>query len=68
MLGRRRRRRPNIEPTLGQRIVFAGVPHQTSNKYYVNVAMGQRRCERWANIKTTLDHCLISAGMSTTLS
>ena len=31
MLGRRRGRWANIEPTLGQRIVFAGIPSRAAS-------------------------------------
>ena len=36
MFGRRRRRRVNINPTLGQRLVFAGYPCSVNTAYPVN--------------------------------
>ena len=73
ILAHRLRRQPNIIPTLGQRLVFAGMAAvvavntltasttlPANTKLWINVVLmlGQRR-RRWANIKATVVQCVV---------
>ena len=57
MLGKRRGQWANINPPLGQRLVFTGTTssqkQQNIPDYNANLMLGQRH-RRWANIKPTL--------------
>ena len=55
MLGHRLRRRPNIKPALGQRLVFA-----------VNLVMGQTDCCDWRRLEqeVNVDHLRVSLIMT----
>ena len=55
MLEQRRRRWANIEPTLGEYIVFA----QTAHVWPIVGLMLEKRRRRWANIKITLVQCIV---------
>ena len=63
MLGRRRRRRANIDPTLVQSLVFAGRVLPSKNHIFPKVVLIMvQRLKRWVIIDTTLGQRLEFAG------
>ena len=68
MLGRSRRRRPNINPTLDKRIVFVGgtplqaAQHKTRRCIKAGLLLVYR-FRHWPNIKPALAELLVFAGI-----
>ena len=61
MLGQRRRRGPNVSPTLGQRLVLAGIGLTSKREVNAGLMLGKHR-RPWTNIKTALGRRILFAG------
>ena len=68
MLGQRRKRWPNIKPTLGRRICLQGecggsTTYPAETRRLINVGLTLvHRLRRWTNVNPTLIQRLVSAG------